>query len=347
MNTQRAILAAVVAVVFLFAGYNLYNYFGHQSELQEVKDQQAQERIAAKEHQRRAREEKRKQTAAERKRVQQKEERLAAERNAKQEEARKLVEKQRKEKRLAAIVLKKKKDADYLKKRIQEARTPQHIEGIPDDTITKLNSVAVRYIRDHPKEFLKQKFGPDTFGSRTHFEKLMQRNTNVLMLYAAINPDIDIFKALLDTGIDINASNEAGYTALMFASAYNTPEVVKFLIGQGANIKATATKEKINALHVASLFNPKPDVIDVLLKAGFAIDGKTKSGFTPLLLAASDNRNFEVAGRLAKQGADKGAYDNKGRTALKLIEARIRGEGDGYFRISDTLIKQISNTIAQ
>ncbi len=335
MNTQRAILAVVVAVVFLFAGYNLYSYFGHQSELQEIRDQQAQERLAAKERQRRAREEERRQAAAERKREQQKEQRLADERKAKREAARRLVEKQREEKRQAAIALKKKKEADYLKERIQEARTPQHIEGIPDDTITKLNSVAVRYIRDHPKEFSKQKLGPDTFGSRTHFEKLMQRNTNVLMLYAAINPDIEVLKALLDTGIEINASNEAGYTALMFASAYNTPEVVQFFIGQGADIKATATKEKINTLHIASLFNPKPDVIDVLLKAGFAIEGKTKSGFTPLLLAASDNRNFEVAGRLAEKGADKGAYDNKGRTALKIIEARIRGEGDEYFWISD------------
>ncbi len=40
-----------------------------------------------------------------------------------------------------------------------------------------------------------------------------------------------------------------------------------------------ATKENINALHVASLFNPKPDVIDVLLKAGISIDSKTENGF--------------------------------------------------------------------
>lgn len=346
MNTQRAILAAVVAVVFLFAGYNLYSYFGHQSELQETKDQQAQERLQAKERQRLAKEEQRRQAAAERKREQQKEERLAAERKAKQEETRQLAEKKREEKRQVAIALKKKKDEAYLQSRILEARTPKHIEGIPDDTITKLNSVAVRYIRGRPQDFLKQKFGPDTFGKRTHFEKLTQRNTNVLMLYAAINPDIEVLKALLGIGIDINAINEAGYTALMFASAYNKPEVVQFLIKRGADVSAKATRQNLNALHIASLFNPKPDVIDVLLKAGIPIDSKTENGFTPLLLAATDSLNLEVAERLALKGADKGAYDNKGRTALKIIEARIRGEGDEYFQISDNLQLQMLQTLS-
>lgn len=207
MNTQRAILTVVVAVVFLFAGYNLYNYFGHQSELQETKDQQVQARLQSKEHQRLAKEEERKLAKAERKREQQKEERLATELKAKQEEVRRLAEIKREEKRQTALALKKKKDEVYLQSRIQEARTPKHIEGIPDETIIKLNSVVIRYIHDHPEDFLKQKFGPDTFGSRTHFEKLIQKNTNALMLYAAINPNIEILKALLDIGIDINATN--------------------------------------------------------------------------------------------------------------------------------------------
>lgn len=120
----------------------------------------------------------------------------------------------------------------------------------------------------------------------------------------------------------------------MFASAYSTPEVVQFLVERGADVLAKATRQNLNALHIASLFNPKPDVIDVLLEVGISIDSKINNGFTPLLLAATDNRNLEVAERLAVKGADKGAYDSKGRTVLKIIAARIRGVGDEYFKIS-------------
>ncbi len=42
------------------------------------------------------------------------------------------------------------------------------------------------------------------------------------------------------------------------------------------------------------LFNPKPDVIDVLLAAGMKIEAKTENDHTPLLLVASDNQNLEI-----------------------------------------------------
>ncbi len=157
--------------------------------------------------------------------------------------------------------------------------------------------------------------------------------------------DQGILQALLDIGLDINSANKTGYTPLMFAAAYNSPEVVKFLIGKGADTSVKANIQDLNALHIASLFNPRPDIIDVLLVAGMNIEAKTENDHTPLLLAASDNRNLEVVERLAFKGADKGAYDAKGRTAVKIVEARIGGEGDEYFRISDEMNKQVINSV--
>ena len=85
MNTQRTIFAAVVAVVFLFAGYNLYNYFSNQSEIQAQKELQDQRTAADREKRKAAEAEARQQAEAERKRQQQVEERLAAERRAQEE----------------------------------------------------------------------------------------------------------------------------------------------------------------------------------------------------------------------------------------------------------------------
>jgi len=334
MNTQRTIFAAVVAVVFLFAGYNLYSYFKEQQAIQQAEDRQAELRKVQKEQERQQREDD-KQARIDEERRQQEAERQARIEAEKQEEA------EREAKRQERLAEAERKKEVQLQARIQLARTPKHIEGIPQDTIDKFNSISARYIRDHPAEFLKQRFDKNTFGSRTNFERLTQEDTNTLMLYSAISQDTDILQALIDIGLDINSANKAGYTPLMFANAYNTPEIVKFLIVNGADINSKAYIQDLNALHIASLLNPKPDVINVLLDAGMDIEAKTENDYTPLLLAASDNRNLEVVGRLAELGADKEVYDVKGRTALKLIEERINGNGDEYFKISDEVNAQI------
>jgi hypothetical protein len=330
MNTQKTIFATVVAVVFLFAGYNLYSYFKEQQAIQQAEDRQAEARHVQKQQEREQRETDRqaKIAEAEERRENERQKQLAqkeqkqAEQDAKQQE------------RLAEA---KRKKEEQLQARILEARTPKHIEGLPEEAIEQLNSVSARYIRDHPDEFLNTKFSDTTFYSRRSGKRLLKDNTNSLMLYSAISQDTDILQALIDIGLNINSANKAGYTPLMFASAYNTPEVVTFLISKGADTKAKAYIQDLNALHIASLFNPKPDVINTLLDAGMDIEAKTENGYTPLLLAATDNRNLEVVDRLAELGADKGVYDGKGRTALKIIEGRISGEGNAYYRISGDL----------
>jgi len=330
MNTQRTIFAAVVAVVFLFAGYNLYSYFKEQQAIQQAEDRQVELRKIQKEQERQQREDDKQVRIAEKQR-QQEAERQARIEAEKQEEAEREAKIQE---RLAEA--ERKKEAQ-VQARIQLARTPKHIEGIPQDTINKFNSVSARYIREHPDEFLKPRFDRNTFGSRTNFERLTQEDTNTLMLYSAISQDTDILQALMDIGLDINSPNKAGYTPLMFASAYNTPAMVKFLLDNGADINSKAYIQDLNALHIASLFNPKPDVINTLLDAGMNIEAKTENEYTPLLLAASDNRNFEVVGRLAELGADKNEIDAKGRSALYFVKERIAGNGDEYFKISDDI----------
>jgi len=148
-------------------------------------------------------------------------------------------------------------------------------------------------------------------------------------------------EALIGIGMDINRANEAGYTPLMFAAAYNTPEVVGFLVGQGADISAQAYIQDLTPLHVAALFNPNPDVINALVDAGADLEAVTENPMTPLLLACSDNQNLEVAERLAELGADTSAYSPDGLTAKGLCEQRIRGEGDRYIKITDEVNERI------
>ena len=161
------------------------------------------------------------------------------------------------------------------------------------------------------------------------------------MLFAALSQDTDHLQALLDIGIDINAKNAKGYTPLMFASAYNNPKIVNFLIQKGADKTARAYVLDMNALHVAAYSNPNPDVIDALTKHGFDTEVKTENDYTALLIAVTENRNLEVAERLVKKGADKSAYDENGKSAYILAKKRMEGSDKEYYRISSKVDERV------
>lgn len=338
MNNRKYIIAGVVAVLFLFAGYNLYSYFKTQQAIQFEQDQQVESRRIQREEDAKVREVDRLAAIAA---EQQQEE---AERTVRAEaKAQKVAEREARveAERLAAEEKKRVREERRSNDRRAKARTPQHIEGLSDNAIQQLNQVSADYIRDHPEEFRTQKFTAQSLGASRGWAKLLTDDTNVLMLYAAISSDLDVIKAIVDTGIDLNAQNKRGYTGLMFAAAYNSPEVVRFLLGQGADTSKTAHVQNLNALHAASLFNPNPDTVEVLVKAGMPLEAQTENEYTPLLLAITENRNLEVAERLADLGADTKAYDEDGKNVHTLAQMRMNGEGSLYMQISDVVDERI------
>lgn len=338
MKNPKFIFAAILSAVVCFAGYNLWSYFKEQQAIQVAEDLRAEEQRVQRVQERKVKEE-----AAAQKAKRQEEE-AAAERAEAQRikeearavrEAKELARKEKAEQdRLA-------KEADRLAKLTKRARTIDHIEGIPPETIAQLNSVSARYITDKPDEFTSPRFDSNNLGAVRGFEKLLKPNTNALMLYAAISNDLDVLQALLGAGLDINSMNEAGYTPLMFAAAYNTPKAVQYMIDQGADLSAKAYVQDMNALHVAAMINQNPDMIDVLVAAGLPLEQKVEADYTALLIAASSNRNLEVAERLALLGADIGAYEPEGKNAARLIEERVRGEGDRIIRITDEVTARV------
>lgn len=338
MNNRKYIIAGIVGCLFLFAGYNLYNYFKTQQAIQLEQDQMAEERRIQRDNEAREKEaarlakiesDRQKAEAAELARKEAKAQKEAEE--AAKLEAERLAREE--EKRLA--------EERRANSRIAKARKLKHIEGLQEETIDQLNQVSADYILDHPEEFLTQTFNARQLGAYSQVVKLLSDDTNALMLYAAISSDLDVIKALVDIGIDVNAQNKRGYTALMFAAAYNKPEVVRFLLGQDADSSVMAHVQNLNTLHTASLFNPNPDTVEVLVQAGMPLEAQTENEYTALLLAITENRNLEVAERLADLGADTKAYDEAGRNAYKLAEIRMRGEGSDYVRISDVVDDRI------
>jgi len=145
------------------------------------------------------------------------------------------------------------------------------------------------------------------------------------LLQAAGNGNGDRVRQLIGGGIDINATNELDYSALMSAARSYRVEIVSWLIERGADVK-TVTSDGQYVLHAAIGETPsQPErqatCVDLLLEAGAEADVVTPSGHTPLMLAAWFGCP-EAAKTLLAHGADKLLIDSQGRTAEDIANER-------------------------
>ncbi len=113
--------------------------------------------------------------------------------------------------------------------------------------------------------------------------------------------------ACLDTGVDLNARDDAGATPLHRA-VENTenPDVIKALLNAGADLKARHN-DKRTPLHYAVL-NKNTDIIEILLNAGADIEAQSENKRTPLYDAVFFKRPAAIK-VLIEAGADTRGQD--------------------------------------
>jgi hypothetical protein len=326
VNNRKYIVAGVVAVLFLFAGYNLYSYFKTQQAIQLEQDQQAENRRVE-----RATERKRKSQELEAKRVadsEAKERARLAEETRKAEEAEQREEARIKAEAEAEVRRATKKaeqaaqSAERLAYKTRKARAITHVPEIRREILVEIAKLSPRYIQDKPDDFRDVTYSARDLNSRSDRRFMVYDGMNAMMLFSIIDQDRKLLQALIDIGMDVNGSNEGGFTPLMFAAAYAYPETVRFLIEQGANINTQAYVLDLNALHIAALKNPNPKMVEVFLDAGLSLESPVQNGYTPLQLAASNNSNIEVVEALIDRGANINVYDDKGKSVKSVVEEK-------------------------
>lgn len=166
-----------------------------------------------------------------------------------------------------------------------------------------------------------------------------------LMLAAAHNPNPDVVASLLSSGADAKMRNSEGKRAIDFAQdnmalkessvykllsdaapsvddeafcqicATGTSEEVKRAIENGANVNATNGIGGTPLMFAASA-NKNPDVIHIIARAGAKLDKTYKGGITALMLAASNNPNPNVISALVNVGFHVNTKSDEGGTAL-------------------------------
>ncbi|XP_027027080.2 CARD- and ANK-domain containing inflammasome adapter protein [Tachysurus fulvidraco] len=191
------------------------------------------------------------------------------------------------------------------------------------------------------------------------------------ILFKAVQKNWDkIVTALIDSGADINACNDLGYTPLLLATELSNLEVFKVLVSNKAELDKRLPNQ-MSALHLAiqsgsmpiteilldmgmdpNIIGPKeqmplhlgavhnhPALMALLLHNGAQINAVTQEGFTALHLA-SQSGHKEVVSQLLEEKADVHVQDRQARTALHWAAVR------GYVAIVKLLLFVGSNTNA-
>lgn len=98
---------------------------------------------------------------------------------------------------------------------------------------------------------------------------------------AAFMNNIEMMKAHIAAGSDLNVKDEYGSTALNIAATFGKKDIAKLLIEGGADLSVTAP-DGATVLHTAT-FLCRTEIVKMLLKGGADAEIKNSYGATPLM----------------------------------------------------------------
>lgn len=118
--------------------------------------------------------------------------------------------------------------------------------------------------------------------------------------------------------VDVNGSNHKGYNPLHVAAMHGHIDILKLLIGYGADINSMTNSEQYTALHLA-VQNKKSEVIDVLLNSQKCDLNKQDNFGNSALHYACLTQNAAIIRKLIDHGADIGVINKKFTSALDIL----------------------------
>lgn len=153
------------------------------------------------------------------------------------------------------------------------------------------------------------------------FEKIIEENIQLiegaLFQLASNAKSSRLFDSVMKYNIDINQTDEKGWSPIHFACRYNTNlDIFKFLIKNATNYQLK-TNHNLSILHL-SMLNENEEVAKYILehKLYNDINEVDKNNATPLLIAAEFSKTTEIIELLIKNKANINAVDKEGNSIL-------------------------------
>ena len=133
-------------------------------------------------------------------------------------------------------------------------------------------------------------------------------------------------KKEITNGTDINSKGNdytkngdlrTNVTPLVFAIKYgnSNPEIIKFLINNGADVNAKEGKVGLTVLMYVAQFCKNPNIMNMLIQAGADVNVGNNNGFTPLMSAVI-HKNPQMVKAFIESGVNISAKDSNNKTAL-------------------------------
>jgi ankyrin repeat protein len=137
------------------------------------------------------------------------------------------------------------------------------------------------------------------------------------------SPWLQIAGLLLESGANLEATDEDRSTPLMLAAAYGQTDIFSFLLDRGAGINVRDKNGNTPLIAAAcecalATMNSTYDIVRILLQKGAAVNARNHEGETALMNAASGFGDAAIVKLLLDAAADPTLKNKKGNTALAL-----------------------------
>jgi ankyrin repeat protein len=172
---------------------------------------------------------------------------------------------------------------------------------------------------------------------------------------------LDILAYLLRHGLDVNAKNDRGGTAVFLAAETGNIAAIKMLLQHGADL--TFEADNTDTAFMIANRRDNSAVVELFLDNGLQLEARYMADSNTALTLAVDHGSINVAKLLLKRGADVHAVNDGGNTPLhlavcnnipELISLLLQSGADvnarssaGYTPISFTVSAPISKMSCQ
>jgi ankyrin repeat protein len=141
------------------------------------------------------------------------------------------------------------------------------------------------------------------------------------LLDAARDGDLAKVTTLVEhKGVDVNLKGADSQTALIWAAYKGHPEIVKYLLGKGANVNHHESGLGKTALMLAAEAGHKK-VVNLLILAKADLEATNQYGGTALMSAAQSG-HLNIVEVLLNKGAQLNVHGTEGQTALMLAAGK-------------------------